>query len=207
MLKRFRSSFVLAILFVLIASITQAQAADESIVLAGGCFWGLEAVFEHLTGVKDVVSGYAGGEATTAHYDQVSAGDTGHAEAVQVTYDPEIITLKQILQVYFKDAHDPTQLNYQGPDYGPQYRSTIFYSADSQKAIAERMIGQLQNDKVFKKPIVTTIEPLHKFYLAEKHHQNFAALNPHYPYIMMHDAPKVRNLKKDFPDLYKDPKD
>lgn len=179
-----------------------AAAAEEKLVLAGGCFWGMEAVFEHVKGVTNVVSGYAGGEAGTAHYDQVSAGKTAHAEAVQITYDPELIKPQQILQVYFISAHDPTQLNYQGPDRGTQYRSAIFYANPEQKKEAQDAIAKLGKDKKFPNPIVTTLEPLKQFYAAEDDHQNFAARNPYHPYILMHDAPKIKALKKDFPDIY-----
>lgn len=177
---------------------------DGAIVLAGGCFWGVEAVFEHVTGVKSVVSGYAGGKAETAHYDQVSKGDTGHAEAVRVAYDPTIVSLRDILNIYFTAAHDPTQLNHQGPDHGTQYRSAIFYSDKEQRKAAQSAIADLDHKKIYKEAIVTTLELLTAFYPAEESHQNFAAAHPLHPYIVMHDAPKVARLKKEFPTLYVD---
>ncbi len=174
----------------------------RSIVVAGGCFWGMEAVFLHLKGIKNVVSGYAGGDEKTATYDQVSSGKTGHAEAVQVTYDPAAISLGQILKVFFSVAHDPTQLNAQGPDHGTQYRSAIFYASPEQKDIASAYIGQLSEAQAFDKPIVTTLEPLEKFYAAESYHQNYVAFHPDSLYVMIHDAPKLVSLKDTFPDLY-----
>jgi peptide-methionine (S)-S-oxide reductase len=178
------------------------QPGSESIVLAGGCFWGVQAVFQHTKGVKQAVSGYAGGEADTAHYEMVSTGSTGHAESVQVTYDPSEITLGKILKVYFAVAHDPTELDYQGPDHGTQYRSAIFYSTPQQKKLAEDYIAQLQREKVFSDPIVTTLEPLKAFYAAEDYHQNYARLHPDNTYIAMNDLPKVDHLEKELPDLY-----
>lgn len=175
----------------------------EVAVLAGGCFWGMEGVFESLKGVSQVVSGYAGGTANTAHYEIVSTGRTGHAESVQITYDPSQISYGQLLKVYFSVAHDPTELNRQGPDWGTQYRSEIFYTTDEQKKVAEAYIQQLDEAKVYHKRIVTKMEPLQKFYPAEAHHQHFMALNPTYPYIVYNDAPKVRNLHKEFPELVK----
>lgn len=174
----------------------------ETAVLAGGCFWGVEAVFEHLKGVTNVVSGYAGDGAATAKYDIVSSGRTRHAEAVRVTYDPSQITYGQLLRVFFSVAHNPTELNRQGPDTGPQYRSAIFYGNDEQKKVAQAYIAQLGAAKAFPKPIVTEVAPLQAFYDAEAYHQDFAARNPMHPYIVMHDAPKVANLQRQFPDLY-----
>ncbi len=182
------------------------EAKTQTIVLAGGCFWGVEAVFEHTKGVVKAVSGYAGGKADTAQYDMVSNGDTGHAEAVKVTYDPAQISLTQLLDVYFNVAHNPTQLNYQGPDHGTQYRSAIFYAGDEQKKEAETRIAALDAEQVFSDPIVTKLESLDRFYPAEDYHQNYAALHPTQPYIVFHDAPKVKNLKKTYPDLYKERK-
>jgi len=179
-----------------------AQTSEQHIVVAGGCFWGIQAVFQHLKGVKTAISGYAGGTAETAKYNAVSTGDTGHAEAVQITYDPSQITLGQILQVFFSVAHNPTELNYQGPDHGTQYRSAIFFSTPEQKAVAEKYIAQLDATKVFDAPIATKLEPLTQFYPAEAYHQDYARLNPMNPYIMINDAPKVRALKKEFPDWY-----
>ena len=174
----------------------------ETAVLAGGCFWGVEAVFEHLKGVTNVTSGYSGGTNQTAKYEIVGTGRTGHAEAVQITYDPSQITYGQLLRVFFSVAHDPTQLNRQGPDVGTQYRSAIFFSNAEQKKIAEAYIAQLNNAKVFPKPIVTELAPLKGYYEAEAYHQDFAKRNPAHPYIVIHDAPKVANLQKQFPELF-----
>ena len=175
----------------------------ETAVLAGGCFWGVEGVFESLKGVSSVVSGYSGGKANTAHYEMVSTGTTGHAESVRITYDPSQISYGQLLKVYFSVAHDPTEKNRQGPDWGTQYRSEIFYANDEQKRVAEAYIQQLDAAKVYKKPIVTLVEPLQAFYPAEEHHQHFMARNPDYPYIVYNDAPKVKHLYKEFPELVK----
>lgn len=177
---------------------------SQTIVLAGGCFWGVEAVFKHTKGVVETVSGYAGGKADTARYDIVSDGNTGHAESVKVTYYPTQISLEQLLDVYFNVAHNPTQLNYQGPDHGTQYRSAIFYASDEQKKEAEAKIAALDAQHLFSGPIVTKLERLDQFYPAENYHQNYAALNPMQPYIVFHDAPKVANLKKTYPNLYKE---
>ncbi len=179
----------------------------ETAVLAGGCFWGMEGVFESLKGVSEVVSGYSGGKANTAHYEMVSTGTTGHAESVRITYDPSQITYGQLLKVYFSVAHDPTEKNRQGPDWGSQYRSEIFYSNDEQKHVAEAYIQQIDAAKVYRKPIVTLVEPLQAFYPAEAHHQHFMQRNPNYPYIVYNDAPKLKHLYKEFPELVKgDPK-
>jgi len=175
---------------------------QQTAVLAGGCFWGIQAVFEHLKGVIRATSGYSGGAADTAQYEKVSTGRTGHAEAVQVTYDPSQISYGQILRVFFSVAHDPTQLNHQGPDDGTQYRSVIFYGNDEQKKIAEAYIAQLDRGKVFPQRIVTQVVPLTAFYPAEDYHQNYATLHPNQPYIYFNDAPKVAHLKQQFPDLY-----
>ncbi len=175
---------------------------DQSIVLAGGCFWGMQDVFQHLKGVKQTVVGYAGGNADTAHYEIVSTGSTGHAEAVQVTYDPSEITVGQILKVYFAVAHDPTELNQQGPDRGTQYRSEIFFTTPDQQKVAAAYIAQLQQAKAFSEPIVTKIEPLEGFYRAEDYHQNYAELHPANAYILINDAPKVRAFEKQYPQLY-----
>ena len=180
-----------------------ASAKGEQIaVLAGGCFWGVEAVFEHVKGVTDVRSGYAGGSASTTSYEEVSAGDTGHAESVQITYDPSRITYGQILKVFFAVAHDPTELNRQGPDTGTQYRSAVFYSNKEQKVIAEAYIAQINQAKVFGSPIVTQVSPLRSFHEAEGYHQNYLANHPHDPYIVFNDLPKLENLRKQFPGLY-----
>ncbi len=175
----------------------------QTAVLAGGCFWGVEAVFDDVAGVNDAVSGYAGGPANLAHYEIVSTGTTGHAESVQITYDPSKVSYGQLLQIYFSVAHDPTELNRQGPDTGTQYRSTIFYANDEQKRIAEAYIAQLNQAKVFHGKIVTTLEPLKGFYAAEDYHQDFMKKNPNYPYIVINDAPKVKNLKQQYPQLVK----
>jgi peptide methionine sulfoxide reductase msrA/msrB len=184
-----------------------AKGDHQTIVLGGGCFWGIQAVFQHLKGVESAVSGYAGGEAATAKYHQVSSGDTGHAEVVQVTYDPQQINLGQILQVFFSVAHDPTELNRQGPDTGTQYRSSVFVADEDQKQYVAAYIAELNAAKTFDQPIATTIEPLKEFYKAEDYHQDYARLNPNQPYIAIHDAPKVKALEKNFPKLYKEDKD
>lgn len=181
-----------------------APSADEqTAVLAGGCFWGVEAVFEQLAGVKDVVSGFAGGSQSSANYHAVSAGTTGHAEAVKVTYDAKRVSYGRLLEVFFAVAHNPTELNRQGPDVGPQYRSAIFYGNAEQKGIAEAYIRQLNDARVFNRPIVTTVVPLDGFYAAEPYHQNFVERNPGYPYVVYHDLPKLEHLRKAFPELMK----
>ena len=181
-----------------------ASAGPQTIVLAGGCFWGVQGVFEHLKGVSRAVSGYAGGTKETAHYQMVGTEKTGHAESVQVTYDPKQISYGKILQVYFSVAHNPTELNYQGPDSGPSYRSAIFYANDEQKRVAQAYIAQLDKAHVFGAAIVTKLEPLTGFYPAEDYHQDFLVLHPSYPYIVFNDLPKVENLKRLFPDYYRD---
>jgi len=178
---------------------------QQNIVLAGGCFWGVQAVFQHVKGVTQAVSGYAGGGAETAHYETVGTGTTGHAESVQVTYDPSQITLGKILKIYFAVAHDPTELNRQGPDRGTQYRSAIFVATPEQQKVAESYIAQMEQAKVFSAPIVTTVEPLKGFYAAEDYHQNYFRLHPDNPYILINDRPKVAALKKEFPELYIEP--
>jgi peptide-methionine (S)-S-oxide reductase len=175
---------------------------SETAVIAGGCFWGVQGVFQHVTGVTNAVAGYAGGEKSTAHYEMTSEGNTGHAESVQITYDPRKITYGRILQVYFSVAHDPTELNRQGPDTGTQYRSTIFPTSEEQARVAKAYIAQLDGAHVFGGPVVTTIEPGKTFYRAEDYHQDFLAKNPGYPYIVYNDLPKVANLKRLFPALY-----
>jgi peptide-methionine (S)-S-oxide reductase len=175
----------------------------QTVVLAGGCFWGVQGVFQHVEGVKSAVSGYTGGSLANAHYEIVSTGETGHAESVQIVFDPKIISFGKLLQIYFAVAHDPTELNQQGPDEGTQYRSAIFPTTDEQAATARAYIAQLDAAKVFSAPIVTTIE-LHKtFYPAEGYHQNYLTLNPTSPYIVFNDLPKIANLKKIFPDRYR----
>jgi len=176
----------------------------ETAVLAGGCFWGVQGVFEHVKGVRRAVSGYAGGAAGTASYETVSTGRTGHAESVEITYDPTQISYGRLLQIYFSVVHDPTELNYQGPDHGTQYRSAIFVKDDAQRRIAEAYIAQLGQAGVYSKPIVTRVEPLTGFYPAEKYHQDYLTLNPDQPYIAYNDIPKVRNLSRLFADRYRD---
>jgi peptide-methionine (S)-S-oxide reductase len=177
--------------------------ALQTVVLAGGCFWGVQAVFQHVKGVSQAVSGYAGGTKETALYEVVSSGRTGHAESVQVTFDPAQIAYGRILQIYFSVAHDPTQLNRQGPDSGTQYRSAIFYQDDSQKRVAQAYIAQLDKSGVFKRPIVTQLSQLTEFYPAEAYHQDYATLHPSSPYIAFNDLPKVDNLQHVFADLYR----
>jgi peptide-methionine (S)-S-oxide reductase len=171
-------------------------------VFSGGCFWGVDAVFKHVNGVSKVVSGYAGGAASTANYEIVSTGTTGHAESVQVSYDPSKVSYDDLLKVFFFVAHDPTELNRQGPDWGTQYRSSIFYANDAQKKMADDFIAQLERKHSFSKPIVTTVVPLTAFYPAEDYHQNYLALNPDKPYIVVNDMPKLERLRQDFPGLY-----
>ena len=175
----------------------------EVAVLAGGCFWGVDAVFKHVKGVKEVVSGYSGGNSDTAEYEVVSTGTTGHAESVKITYDPAKVSYAQLLRVFFSVATDPTELNRQGPDEGTQYRSVIFYSSEAQKQIALAYIDQLSKAHVFSRPIVTQVVPFTHFYNAEDYHQNYLALHPDDPYIVFNDQHKLRALKKEFPGLYK----
>ena len=179
-----------------------ASSGEQTAVVAGGCFWGIQAVFQHVKGVISATSGYSGGEAKTAEYEMVSTGETGHAESVKITYDPSQITYGELLRVFFSVAHDPTQLNRQGPDDGTQYRSVIFYGNDEQKKIAQAYIAQLDQAKVFPRPVVTQVVPLKAFYPAEAYHQNYATLHPNQPYIVFNDAPKVAHLRQEFPDLY-----
>ncbi len=176
--------------------------ATQAAVVAGGCFWGIQAVFQHVKGVVSATSGYSGGAANAAQYELVSTGETGHAESVKIVYDPSQITYGQLLRVFFSVAHDPTQLNRQGPDEGTQYRSSIFYDSDEQKRIAEAYIAQLEKAKVFPRAIVTQVVPLKAFYPAEAYHQDYAAHHPDNPYIVYNDAPKVAHLRQQFPDLY-----
>ena len=173
-------------------------------VFAGGCFWGVQGVFQHVVGVSNAVSGYAGGAADTATYEQTGTGTTGHAESVQVTYDPSVISYGQLLQIYFSVAHNPTQLNYQGPDHGTQYRSTLFINDPAQADYARAYIAQLDATGLYSGPIVTTIEPLKGFYPAEQYHQDFLTLNPTWPYIVFNDLPKVAALKELFPKVYRE---
>jgi peptide methionine sulfoxide reductase msrA/msrB len=185
-------------------SLTGVSKDDQIAVFSGGCFWGIQAVFQHVKGVTNAVSGYAGGDATTAHYDRVSDGNTGHAESVQITFDPSQVSYEQLLQVFFGIAHDPTQLNYQGPDHGPQYRSAIWYTNDQQKAAAQSYIAQLTKAKAWPRPIVTQVSALGAFYPAEAYHQDYATLHPNQPYIVYNDAPKIAALKKQLPALYRE---
>ena len=175
----------------------------QTAVLAGGCFWGLEAVFEHVKGVASVESGYSGGTANTAQYEKVSTGETGHAESVRITYDPSQVSYGQLLKVFFSVAHDPTELNRQGPDTGTQYRSAVFYSNEDQKRIAQAYVEQLNKARVFEDPIVTQVVGLQSFYEAEAYHQNYLVHHPNQPYIVINDLPKVENLRKQLPALYK----
>jgi len=177
--------------------------SEQTAVLAGGCFWGVEAVFEHVKGVIDAKSGYSGGTADAADYRKVSSGQTGHAEAVQIKYDPSQVSYGQLLKVFFSVAHDPTELNRQGPDRGPQYRSAIFYANEEQKRIADAYIDQLNKAKVFGDPIVTQVGALDAFYEAESYHQDYLAQHPNEPYIVINDLPKVENLRKQLPGLYR----
>jgi len=179
-----------------------AKPGEETAVVAGGCFWGIQAVFQHVKGVLSATSGYSGGEAKAAEYEVVSTGETGHAESVKITYDPSQITYGDLLRVFFSVAHDPTQLNRQGPDQGTQYRSVIFYGNDEQKRIAETYIAQLDKAKVFPRPIATQVVPLRAFYPAEAYHQDYATRHPDQPYIVFNDAPKVAHLRQQFPELY-----
>jgi peptide-methionine (S)-S-oxide reductase len=179
------------------------ESGEATAVFAGGCFWGVDAVFKHVKGVNNVVSGYSGGSAATAKYMLVGTGATGHAESVKVTYDPARVTYPQLLKVFFSVAHDPTQLDRQGPDVGSQYRSAIFFANPQQKEIAQRYIAQLDAAKAFGKPIVTKVVPLDKFYAAEDYHQNYLALHPEQPYIVYNDLPKLAELKKEFPAWYR----
>jgi peptide-methionine (S)-S-oxide reductase len=178
--------------------------SKQTAVIAGGCFWGIQAVFQHVKGVISATSGYSGGSAQNAKYELVSTGETGHAESVKISYDPSQITYGQILRIFFSVAHDPTEWNHQGPDTGSQYRSAIFFSSGDQKRIAEAYIAQLEQAKVFSGKIVTEVVPLMAFYPAEAYHQDYAAHHPGNPYIMFNDAPKVAHLRQEFPDLYRD---
>ena len=187
------------------ASVPEAVAGNGTVtaVFAGGCFWGIEAVFEHVKGVVTSRSGYTGGKRPSPSYEQVTSGATGHAESVEVVYDPKVVTYNQLLQIFFS-VHDPTQLNRQGPDVGTHYRSAIFYADDAQKKAAEAYIAQLTKAKSFRRPIVTEVVKLDRFWLAEDYHQNYASLHPNQPYIVIHDAPKIQFLKENFPALYRE---
>ena len=180
----------------------KASSQLQTVVFAGGCFWGVEAVFEHVKGVTDVRSGYAGGEKSTANYDRISDGDTGHAESVKVGYDPTKISYVQLLTVFFSVAHDPTEVDRQGPDVGKQYRSAIFYQNEEQKKLALEYIDAINKSNAFPKPVATEVAALKEFYEAEGYHQDYMKKNPDQPYIVVHDRPKLEALKKKFPDLY-----
>jgi peptide-methionine (S)-S-oxide reductase len=180
-------------------------ASTDTAVFAGGCFWGVEAVFEHLAGVSTAISGYAGGSVRSPSYEQVSSGTTGHAESVLVIYDPSRISYDQLLQVFFAVAHDPTQLDRQGPDVGPQYRSAVFYRGAAQREAAERYIGRLQSAGVYREKIVTEVSPLEAFHTAESYHQDYLVRHPTQPYIVINDAPKLEELRRRFPALYRQP--
>jgi len=198
--------YLLASMFPLLGfgcpSYAAATATEQTAVFAGGCFWGVDAVFKHVKGVSEVVSGYAGGDSATAHYEQVSNGGTGHAEAVRVRFNPALVSYRQLLQVFFGAAHDPTQLNRQGPDVGSQYRSAIFFVDAEQQKLAQDLIRQLTAARAYSAPIVTQVAALQKFYPAEEHHQNYLALHPNQPYIVFNDLPKLQQLHKRFPGLY-----
>ena len=180
----------------------KAAGPPQTAVLAGGCFWGVQGVFEHVRGVQKVIAGYAGGDRASAQYETVSSGDTGHAESVKIVFDPAQVSYGQLLQIAFSVVHDPTQLNRQGPDVGSQYRSAVFYGDDEQKRIAEAYIAQLEKAHAFSRPIVTRVDPLKGFYPAEDYHQDYLYHNPNVPYIAMFDIPKVQNFKRTFPELY-----
>jgi peptide-methionine (S)-S-oxide reductase len=179
-------------------------APPQTAVIAGGCFWGVQGVYQHVRGVQKVLSGYAGGTKATADYDAVSRGTTGHAESVEIRFDPKELSYGEILQIYFSVVHDPTQLNRQGPDTGLQYRSNIFYVDESQQRIAQAYIAQLAKAKAYRRAIVTRVDPLNGFYPAETYHQDFLLNNPTYPYIVIHDLPKIEQLKQVFPARYRD---
>lgn len=198
-----RFNRLILVLSLLASSAANATDSEQTAVFAGGCFWGVDAVFKHVRGVREVVSGYAGGNAATAHYELVSNGDTGHAESVRVRFDATQVSYQQLLQVFFGVAHDPTQLNRQGPDVGTQYRSAIFYTDAEQQKIAQTYIRQLEAAHAFPARIVTQLIPLQQFYQAEDYHQNYLALHPYQPYIVLNDKPKVENLHKQFPALYR----
>jgi peptide-methionine (S)-S-oxide reductase len=179
------------------------EKGQETAVLGGGCFWGIQGVFQHLKGVISATSGYSGGAANTAHYEEVSTGATGHAESVKIVFDPSQISYGQTLMIFFSVGHNPTELNYQGPDYGTQYRSSIFYSNSEQKKIAAAYIAQLDAAKIYSEPIVTQVVPLDAFYPAEDYHQDYLKHHPYEPYIVINDLPKISSLKREFPNLYR----
>ncbi|HEY1725556.1 MAG TPA: peptide-methionine (S)-S-oxide reductase MsrA [Steroidobacteraceae bacterium] len=207
-----RSAVAIAALMIGVAgSASAAAAADgagadslQTAVLSGGCFWGMQGVYEHVRGVHQVLAGYAGGEQATAHYEMVGTGTTGHAESIQITFDPAVVSYADLLQIFFSVAHDPTELNRQGPDSGPQYRSEIFYANAQQQKTAVDYIAQLNQSHTFRSRIVTRVDALKGFYPAEHYHQDFLVHNPRYPYIVYNDLPKIENLKKEFPQQYVD---
>jgi peptide-methionine (S)-S-oxide reductase len=182
----------------------KAAGPPQTAVLAGGCFWGVQGVYEHVRGVRKVLSGYSGGDKATADYEAVSRGGTGHAESVEIRFDPKEISYGELLRIYFSVVHDPTQLDRQGPDSGTQYRSSIFYASESQRKIAQAYIAQLERAKVFGRPIVTRVDPLQGFYAAEDYHQDFLQRNPEHPYIVINDLPKIENLRRVFPVSYRE---
>lgn len=184
------------------ADLSAPKPGMQKAVLAGGCFWGMQGMFEHVKGVKQVVAGYAGGQADTAHYETVSGGETGHAESVEITYDPAVISYGRLLQLYFSVAHDPTQVDSQGPDSGTQYRSAIFYTDAAQQRVGQAYIAEIDKAHVFARPIATHLEPLHGFYPAEGYHQDYLIHHPGNPYIVFNDLPKISNLKQAFPDRF-----
>lgn len=200
MIRYLRFLFILSVLGRGIA--LGAGLPEQTAVFAGGCFWGVDAVFKHVKGGSKVVSGYSGGSQATANYEAVSTGTTGHAESVQVTYDPAKVSYGQLLKVFFTVAHDPTELNRQGPDVGSQYRSVIFYANDAQRQAAMDTIGQLGKAKIYHSPIVTQVVPLKQFYPAEAYHQDYLERHPYQPYIVINDMPKLKELKRQFPELY-----
>jgi peptide-methionine (S)-S-oxide reductase len=202
-MKRISAVALLLVLLAPAAAPANAPSSAQRVVLAGGCFWGMQLVFESLKGVQSAVAGYSGGSAGTAQYETVSTGATGHAESVEVTFDPAKISFKQLLDVYFLVAHDPTQLNRQGPDEGSQYRSEIFYSTDQQRAEALAYIAHLEREHVYPAKVVTIVAPLRGFYPAEAYHQDFAVHNPQNPYIVFNDIPKMHKLREEFPALVK----
>jgi peptide-methionine (S)-S-oxide reductase len=204
-IKRIRSHLfaAVALMLSLAAASTVVVAVEQTAVFAGGCFWGVDAVFKHVKGVSNVVSGYAGGSAATANYEMVSTGNTGHAESVRVRFDPAQVSYEKLLQVFFSVAHDPTQLNRQGPDVGSQYRSAIFYTDAEQQKVAQDYIRKLTAAHSYAAPIVTQLVPLQQFYPAEDYHQSYLELHPYQPYIVFHDMPKLERLRKQFPELYR----
>lgn len=215
---RLRSFLAVAVLILGSSCRANAEAVDRQIpspvidpptagrqvaVLAGGCFWGMQGMFEHVKGVTKVVAGYSGGEKATAHYEMVGTETTGHAESVEITYDPKQVSYGQLLRLYFSVAHDPTQLDRQGPDRGPSYRSEIFFSSPAQERVARAYVKQLNEAKVFSSPIVTKIEPLKAFYPAEDYHQDYLIEHPNQPYIVFNDLPKIEALKRVYPEMYR----